>query len=268
MVARTARLLGLNHRPARGLLLLLLLTTAALIVLHIGMKTLGPPMPLLDLGVDRGWGEFFQYVQVAWAAVMLLLLAVRERAGVYVAWLLACIVFAADDGLQLHERVGEAAMAMFPEAGMLANHLGELVWFAALGAVLVTLVAITHRRAAPGPRAVSAVLVALFSLVIFFGVVIDAIHHIFLEYPALHVTMTVIEDGGEIAAMSLVVAFLFAVAFLDHRPAPRGLLARLAGAGRLNRNDPGPADDADDVDAALGLKDDVAELAASRADGD
>jgi hypothetical protein len=219
---RLIRTLGLGEPAARGLLSLLVLADVLIIGLHLSMKFLGEPQEYtFDLGADRGFGEFFQYLQIAWAAMMLLILAARTRVGVYAAWALVCIFFAADDGLQLHEQAGFATMAAFPELGTLAIHLGELAWTAAVGAVLVAIVSIAHWRAAAGARAISLVIAALFGVLIFFGVVLDGIHHIFLEYPAFDVPMTTIEDGGEIVAMSLMVVFLFAVTFAGHGPSDR-----------------------------------------------
>jgi hypothetical protein len=199
------------------LLWLLMLADVVIIGLHLSMKIIGEPQEYtFDLGADRGFGEFFQYLQIAWAAMMLIILTVRTRVGVYAAWALVCVFFAADDGLQLHEQAGFATMAVFPELGTLAIHLGELAWTGAIGAVLIVIVSIAHWRAAADARAISRVIAGLFGVLIFFGVVLDGIHHIFLEYPAFDVPMTTIEDGGEIVAMSLMVVFLFAVTFAGH----------------------------------------------------
>lgn len=240
-----SRVLGLKERPAAGLLLLLLLADAALIALHVSMKLLGVPQEYtFDLASERGFGEFFQYVQILWAAAMLALLTLRDRVGVYAAWLVVCVVFAADDGLELHERAGQRFADAFPGLGSLAPHLGELVWMAAVGAVLATIVALAYRRAPSEAKAVSLVLAALFGVLVFFGVVIDVIHHTVFQAPVFSVPMTVLEDGGEIVAMSFVVVFLFAVAFSGHRPevARRVEVRRRPEASPRSRTEQAPED--------------------------
>lgn len=55
--------------------------------------------------------------------------------------------------------------------------------------------------------------------------------------------MTALEDGGEIAVMSLVVALLFAVVADGHRPRPGrrlGLLTGVRPAPRHGAGEPGP----------------------------
>ena len=100
--------------------------------------------------------------------------------------------------------------------------------------MLVTAVGIAHWRAGPSARSFSRNLAALFTVLIFFGVVIDAGHHLFLEYPVFDAPMTSLEDGGEIVTMSFVVSFLFAVAFAGHRPDARAWPSRQT-RGRTNR---------------------------------
>ncbi|TWH32254.1 hypothetical protein L600_001900000330 [Isoptericola variabilis J7] len=106
--------------------------------------------------------------------------------------------------------------------------MGELVWLAGVAAAVGIVVLVLHLRTRGLPRALSAVLVALAAALFACGVIIDYLHAA-VSTPALDPYVTLLEDGGEIAMMSLVVAFLFGVAFVDHRPELRGRWARLSG---------------------------------------
>ncbi|SKC75803.1 hypothetical protein [Krasilnikoviella flava] len=106
------------------------------------------------------------------------------------------------------------------------------VWAAALlvwAAVRWRQVVLTlHLRAGPDARAVSGVLVLLAGGLFATGVVLDLLHR-FTDGGFPDALLTALEDGGEIAVMSVLVAFLFAVVACGHRPRPGPRLARLMG---------------------------------------
>lgn len=213
-----AERLGTRRGPAAGLVVMLLSIDAALILFHLSMKYLGHPEEyVFDLGADRSYSEFFQYAKNTWAIMLLGLLLFRRRAAVYGAWALVCGYFLFDDAFQLHERAGMAMVAAVPEWGAAAQHIGELVLMGSVGIVLVAAVFLTHRRASAEDRAVSRLLTVLFAVLILVGVGLDAAHHLLLPQPVFDAPLTTVEDGGELIVLSLVVAFVFAVAICGHR---------------------------------------------------
>lgn len=227
-VRRIRGTLGVAGGPAAALLALLLTVGLLLIAAHLATKTLGITEYLLDLGVDRGYGEFFQYVMTLWTVLLLAALGFRRRASVFFAWALAASYLGMDDALSLHERAGFAFAAWAPHWGGAAVHVGELLWLGAVGLVLFSAVAVTHLRASRDDRAVSGVLVLLFAVLTFFGVAIDAIHHLLFPDPIFDVLGTTIEDGGEILVMSVICSFVFAV-WAGHQPQLVGSVARFVG---------------------------------------
>ncbi|MWB98644.1 hypothetical protein [Agromyces seonyuensis] len=232
--------LGLTNPAVAGLLALLLLADAALILLYWSLEVVGEPSnPSFDLQLDRGYGEFFQYVQSFWAAALLTWLAVRERVAVLGAWALVCVFFLTDDWFQLHEHAGFWFAGLVPSLGDVGHDLGEIVWFAAVGLVLVIAVWLTDRVAPLEWRSVSAVLIVLFGLLIFAGIVVDAVHETILDLPGFGVPLVTLEDGGEIVVMSFIVTFLFAVATTRHRPTVGGPLHRLVGTRPQDGRRPG-----------------------------
>lgn len=235
------RTLGATHPPVAGFLSLLIAIDVVYIALYLSMSYLGRPGgPLYDLGADRSYSEFYQFAKEAWVILILAVLARRRRAGVYVAWALVCAYFLVDDALQLHERAGWVIRDMVPGRPGAAVHLGELAFVAVVGLALVTIVAVTHVLADRRDRAVSTVLIVLFSALIFFGIVVDAIHHLLFPGPELRVLFTTIEDGGELIVLSVLVAFLFAVAFCGHQPHIGGRLTRLMVRGAESTESPVP----------------------------
>lgn len=228
-----ATAIGVTTPAVAGLATFLLLADAVLILLHLSQKIVGQPSgTAFDLGLDRGYGEFFNYLKMLWAASAFLLLAARTQTLVYGAWALLCLHLLADDWFQLHEKFGFAFADRFPGLGSLASHLGELVWVGGVGVVIGTVLLLAHRRSGPEHRAVTVVLVLLFGAFALFGVAVDAVHHVVLDLPALEVPLTTLEDGGELVTMSLTLTFLFAVAFTDHRPRLGMRLASLGGVAR------------------------------------
>lgn len=113
----------------------------------------------------------------------------------------------------MHERAGALLGGRFG----FSPHLGELVWLLGLATVVGLAVVVLHLRARGPARAVSAVLVGLAAGLFACGVVLDFVHAE-ATTPVLDPYVTLAEDGGEIAVMSLVVAFLFGVAFAGHAP--------------------------------------------------
>jgi hypothetical protein len=225
---RISATLGVDRGPAATLLALLLSVGLLLIGAHLVTKALGITEYLLDLGVDRGYGEFFQYVMTLWTVLLLGALGFRRRAGVFFAWALAAGYLGIDDALSIHERAGFAFAALAPQMGGAAVHIGELLWLGGVGLILVTAVAVAHLRASRDDRAVSGILILLFALLAFFGIAIDAIHHLLLPGPTFDVIGTTIEDGGEILVMSVIFSFVFAV-WSGHQPQLSGPAARLVG---------------------------------------
>ncbi len=218
--SRAAATLGLSHRPVAGLLALLLMADVALILLYWSRVLAGEPSSVaFDIGVDRGYGEFFQYVQTFWAGSVAAFLAVRERVAVLGAWAVVCAFFVSDDWFQMHERVGFWFGDRLPALGDNAHHFGELLWMGGVGLLLILAVWLTNRRSPAEWRSTTTVLVVLFGLLVIAGIVVDVVHEVVLDdVPGLGVPLTTLEDGGEIVVMSLVVTFLFAVATVGHRP--------------------------------------------------
>lgn len=227
--SRLVSVLGLGARPVAALLILLLIADVALILLHLCLKIFGEPSGYaFDLGAERSYGEFMNYLKMLWSGAILLLLAYRDRAAVSAVWALGCAYMLGDDWFQFHERFGAFLAEASPMFGPLTAHVAELLWMLGAGVALGLLVLVAQRRSPQPAREVSIVLILLFVVLACFAIGLDAVHHIVFGGPEFDVPFTTLEDGGELLVMSVMTAFLFAVAFTDHRPRLGGPLGRIA----------------------------------------
>lgn len=222
----------IDLRPLRRdtgalLLTLLLFVDVAVIALHLTYTFTGVPGGIhFDLGVDRSYGEFLLYIKFGWIAVLGVVLARRRRAPVFGMIAIGSLVLLLEDALILHERIGwrlnETILAAVPALnglGILSVQIGELLWLGVIAVVVAAAFAIAYWRATARDRRDAASIVVFFLVLAFFAVVIDTVHSLFALGSLGDLLFTVIEDGGEIVALTPAVALAFALATADDRSA-------------------------------------------------
>lgn len=234
--ARTAAWLS------RPVLVALVVADLAFIGVSVWYMALGDRTGPWVLETDGGHAEQFGYLQQGAIAALLLVLALVTRRGVFVAWGSLYASALADDSLRLHEtkgawladRVGEHLW--FPDGllGLRANDLGEILVWGLLAVLPLTAAVLLHRRSDPCTRRDSLGIAALLALYIFFGGIVDQLHVLVMDTPIGDAVGT-IEDGGEMIALSLTLAFAI------------GLLA----AARQRRQDAALADDGTPAPASV-----------------
>ncbi|GAA4706929.1 hypothetical protein APR04_003723 [Promicromonospora umidemergens] len=233
MRSRAAAALGLNHRPVAGLFAMTITLTLGLGLLYLTHSFLGiPDWKGFRFGKDRALPEMIGYVFTAWAAGLALYLAVVQRQAVLASWSAVFAVLLADDYFMLHERMAKVIHVTFGIPQPWGQPLGEIGWFGAVGLALLAALAVGHRFAAPEWQAASRVLAVLLGLLVLCGVVIDALHMFVADVEPWNVLVTVLEDGGELLLLAVVLTFLYGLAFCDHRPTPETLTRRRTTARR------------------------------------
>lgn len=212
---RVLRAAGLGTGGA-VVLLGLLVVDALLIALHLSRGLVGEPEDqAFNLSAELGNGEFLQQAKAVWIVLMLLGLWLLSRQAVLVAWAGVFAWAALDDALMLHERGGSWIAEHTPAGagtGEYANHLGEGLYFALAGIGVVTAVALAHRYSSAPARVLSWRLVVVAVVGAFFAVGVDALQTPFYvnEPGGLgDVLLTAVEDGGELAVLSVAVAVVF-----------------------------------------------------------
>jgi hypothetical protein len=196
--------------PAALVLALLLAADGVFIGVHL-INEVHPSVNnrLYALDVDRSYSEVFQYIKFFWVGLLLAAVGWLVRAAVYGGWALLFVYLICDDALQVHERVGAWAVTMFPipsALGLRAQDFGELAVSASAGLVLLAVIASLYPLSNTHAKNASKDLTLLMIVLVFFGVVFDLLH-IAMDGPVAGVLFGVMEDGGEMIAASLMVAY-------------------------------------------------------------
>lgn len=222
-------------RWAIVLLCLFLATDLAFIALHLtysytSLLALDKliPVSVFSLSTDRGYSELFQYIKEYWIALLLGLLALRNRSTLYLSWSLLFAFLLLNDAAGLHEKAGVLLSKKLAFEGWFqirAIDFGELLAAAIIGVLFLGAIAITHRQSDRSTRKFSKQLTMLLFALAFFGVPIDMLH-VAMKTPALDPLLIALEDGGELIVMSLITSFVLSRSL--PQPAERSVESQLA----------------------------------------
>lgn len=174
--------------------------------------------PLLSLEQDRGAAEFYQYIKEFWIAILLLAAFRKTRTIGFGLWAILFMYLLLDDALSIHEKVGGLIAGHIDFAARLGfgpQHLGELVVSAVAGTVLLSSLILPYLHGSTTYRQISRHLFSLILALAFFGVFIDALH-VIVPWEALYGFFGILEDGGEMVVMSVVVWYVYLLNTIDH----------------------------------------------------
>jgi len=165
-----------------------------------------------NLGLDSSVAEKFNHGLAFLAAFFLLIarLQVRSRALVFLTVLYGAIWF--DDSARYHERAGEKlgrALDLPYRFGLGPQEYGELLAWAILGVILALVFLWSWAGRRGGDGGVIAPFFLCFVLLALCGIGADMLHNVMPPY--LDLLMQVIEDGGEMIAVTLSAALAFGV---------------------------------------------------------
>ena len=195
------------------LLSLLVCTDIVFIGLHL-VHTYTPLLPnhVYSIEQDKGHAEFFQYTKQFWIILLLALTFIKEASLTNFSWLMVFCYVLLDDALSIHENLGllTSSLWSFANLGLRPRDWGELLITATVGVVLLTPVAIAFLRASRRERRHTLVLAALLFLLAFFGIFIDMVHIWFGGEQ-----WGLVEDGGEMLVVSMVLYYAFRHQFAD-----------------------------------------------------
>jgi hypothetical protein len=192
---------------------LLLSADLAYIFLHVANELL--PFvrhDLLDLGKDKGHPEFFQYVKFLWILILLSYTCLKRRSVHYISWVLVFVYFLLDDAMRIHEQVGgqiAGSLDFTPILGLRRQDVGELVLSAFAGTILLAILMWAYAAGSQAFRKLSQDLALLIIILAIFGVIFDMAHSAIKPGESVTFILGVIEDGGEMLAVSLIVWRVF-----------------------------------------------------------
>ena len=198
---------ALHQKIATMLLLALLLGDLAFLALHM-VHSLTPyfQSPMFNIELDKGYAERYQYLKYLGLILTFAWLCASKKTLLFLPWALLFAYFLADDGWQMHERLGAwigEGISFTPPFRLRKEDLGELTVTATAGLVLLPAFLAAYYF---GPRMVRNTfhdLLLLLGLLMVFAVGIDMVHAAFIGSPRIELVLGVIEDGGEMIAVSL-----------------------------------------------------------------
>jgi len=196
---------------ARKLLVLLLLTDVVFIVLHILLGGEQMSNVLFSIKTDFGYAEVYQYIKEYWIVLMLFFLALKAKEVVYFFWSALFMYFLLDDSLSIHERVGRRLVTRLDIQSMpylQAQEFGELAVLVLFGSLIFLFIGCAYLFSSPRMKKISTNLLILSLFVAFFGVAVELLHSASSWGDGI---WGLIEDGGEMLIMSIIVCYVFAL---------------------------------------------------------
>ena len=205
----------------------LLLVDLAFLLLHLQFFTRYSLGMMFNLEADHGYSEWFQYFKEGLICCLLFYVFYRKKSKVFASWAWLVLFLLADDSFRLHERSGDLLAPVIPEA--LANlfhvspdSLAEVLFFGIAGCTLIAPVAFFHLRSSHQDRRHSLNLLLMLGVLSFFGVFVDLLHMMVAGWGANSVVVKLfgmIEDGGELLAMSVMLWYASVLWNRTHKPA-------------------------------------------------
>lgn len=190
-------------------LFILLLADFAFIGVHCMYMTSILSNSLFSIERDFGYAEFFQYIKEFWIAVLLFILAIKSSHIVYFSWSLLFIYLLLDDSLKVHEKLGVYLADYFefqPMFNLRAQDFGELIASMLFGFLLFMFIGVSYLISDNKAKKISKYLLVLVMSLAFCGVVVDMLH---IAIPWGELMWALIEDGGEMLVMSVIVWYVF-----------------------------------------------------------
>ncbi len=203
-----------NGRSAIIMLALLFCSDFAFIALHV-INSLWVHNPMLSIDFDWGYAEFYGYIKLFWICLLLIYIQSKYSCKQYLAWVLVFSYFLLDDSLRLHEIAGNAIaenLSFHSHLSVIPGDFGQLAFFAFMGLVLLLPLAWAYKSGSTAFRKVSQDIILLIFILVFCGVIVDFIHSIKNFSREIRYILGIIEDGGEMVTISLILWYIFSLA--------------------------------------------------------
>jgi hypothetical protein len=190
-------------------LFLLLIADLSFMLIHIVYKMDLISNSLFSIEKDHGYAEVYQYIKEFWIVVLLFITAIKRTHIIYFAWSSLFMYLLLDDSLQIHEKFGSYVVNYFnyqPMFSLRAQDFGELSVSMLFGFLLFTFIGISYLLSDHIAKKISKHLFILVMSLAFFGVLVDMLH---IAIPWGKSIFGLIEDGGEMLIMSIIVWYTF-----------------------------------------------------------
>ncbi len=228
---------GYFSEPSALLLLMLLLSAdCAFIAVHIATRierhlfnaTLQLNYDLLSIATDGGYSEIYQYVKYFWVIILTIYLSRIARIPNYLPWTVLFSYFLCDDALSIHERIGAFVgenLNFVPPFNLRLQDFGELAVTVIAGVGVMPLLLWSYWGGSSSFKKIAQDMLLLVLALVFFGVFVDMAHQAIRPGWKVEFLMGIIEDGGEMVVMSLIVWYVFLLSV--HKGIPNSHLCDL-----------------------------------------
>ncbi|MFC5480453.1 hypothetical protein [Massilia suwonensis] len=170
--------------------------------------------PMFNIEMDNGFAETYQHFKFATIILLFTYLCLKRNIWSFVPWVLLFAYFLLDDAFQLHERLGSviaSGLSMPSYFGLRKQDLGELSVTAAAGLLILPSLLLAYYWGRPALRKIFHNLGLLLVLLVAFGVGVDMVHVVFMNHSLISPILALVEDGGEMLAISLFVWYVFSL---------------------------------------------------------
>ncbi|QXP50769.1 hypothetical protein H0I25_03670 [Cellulophaga sp. HaHa_2_95] len=207
-----------NHTISTRFLKVLLLIDVMFVVGHLIVVTLfqSEPSTLLLDAKGLGYPELFQYVKYSLVIAFSTYIVFAKKRYSYLPFIGLFIVLLLDDVFQIHSKASyffAYRLKLHTLFGLKAVMYGQLVYIILLGSLSIILFRLFYRRTTINTKKTFTDIFILLVLFLFFGVGIDIIHQLFLNTPKIGSLLTILEEGGEMISLSVLVWYFFFLMF-------------------------------------------------------
>lgn len=206
---------------ANSILKVLLIIDVLFIIGHCIIALFGNYQPRIFLvDTEHGYPEIFQYIKY----LVLILIAgyfifIKKRYS-YFTWFILFTILLLDDSLRFHERAGEFIanyMGYTPAFGLRDVDFGEITYAFLVSNVIFICSIIALRKNSKKTKKTFLDISLLFGFFLFFGIGVDMIHSMVENVYILSAVVALIEDGGEMIALSVLVWYFFNLYFSNFK---------------------------------------------------
>lgn len=194
---------------ATVVLLVFLAIDAVFLAIHIWLSLNDALGTTWNVKRDNSIPEMWQYAKWVLLIGFCAMVFHRDRSGPYFVWILLFGYFLVDDSLRIHEQMGNQFVALLdlvPALGLRGVDFGELATTAIAAVILFGLMLLAYRRTDnENARRFTRRMAGLVVAIAFFGVGVD-MADIIVSQPTLKWALGILEDSGEMAVASIMVA--------------------------------------------------------------
>jgi hypothetical protein len=211
----------MNEHSTSLLLLLLLSADFAFIVLHIINTTLVLNSSLCNVSGLCAYLNIYQLVKLFWVIILFAYVLKSTRCYGYISWILVFTYFLFDKALQIHQNIGSHIANSFdaylPHNLSLPTRPFELAVLAIAGTFLLAIVAWAYLRSPHAFKKISNDMLLFIVAWGFWGMFTDLAAAIKLG-PLVKIGSDIVEDGGEMVVVSLILWYVFLLAIRKGKP--------------------------------------------------